>query len=74
MTIHAYQEIYLSNAQAALRDAIDYAVNICNIPGEDFIKLFVVSSVSKRIENGEPAYLGKGQDYYGCPKHRNRPK
>ena len=57
MTIHAYQEIYLSNAQAALRDAIDYAVNICNIPGEDFIKLFVVSSVSKRIENGEPAYL-----------------
>lgn len=57
MTIHAYQEIYLSNAQAALGDAIDYAVNICNIPGEDFIKLFVVSSVSKRIENGEPAYL-----------------
>lgn len=57
MTIHAYQEIYLSNAQATLGDAIDYAVNICNIPGEDFIKLFVVSSVSKRIENGEPAYL-----------------
>ncbi len=57
MTIHAYQEIYLSNAQATLGDAIDYAVNICNIPGEDVIKLFVVSSVSKRIENGEPAYL-----------------
>lgn len=57
MTIHAYQEIYLSNAQAALGDAFDYAVHICNIPGEDFIKLFVVSSVSKRIENGEPAYL-----------------
>lgn len=59
MTIHAYQEIYLSNAQATLGDAIDYAVNICNIPGEDFIKLFVVSSVSKRIENGEPAYLAR---------------
>ena len=57
MTIHAYQEIYLSKAQAALGDAFDYAINTCGIPGEDFIKLFSASSVSKRIENGEPAFL-----------------
>ena len=31
--IRAYQEIYLSNAQAALGDAFDYAVNVCQIPG-----------------------------------------
>ena len=55
--IHAYQEIYLSKAQAVLGDAFDYAVNTCDIPGSDFVKLFIASSVSKRMENGEPAYL-----------------
>lgn len=54
---HAYQEIYLSNAQATLGDAFDYAVNICKIPGSNFAKMFIASSVSKRMENGEPAYL-----------------
>ena len=55
--IHAYQEIYLSKAQAILGEALDYAVNICNISGDTFIKQFIVSSVSKKMENGEPAYL-----------------
>ncbi len=54
---HAYQEIYLSKAQQVLGDAFDYAVNICNISGEDFIKLFLVSSISKRMEKGEPNCL-----------------
>ena len=57
MKIHAYHEMYLSNAQSALGTAFDYAVNTCNIPGEDFVKLFVASSVSKRMERGEPACL-----------------
>ena len=55
--MRAYQEIYLSKAQSALGDAFDYAVNACKIPGDDFVKLFIVSSVSKRLENGEPSYL-----------------
>jgi DNA-binding XRE family transcriptional regulator len=55
--IHAYQEIYLSKAQSLLGDAFDYAINTCSISGDDFIKLFLVSSVSKRMENGEPAVL-----------------
>lgn len=55
--IHAYQEIYLSKAQSVLGDAFDYAINTCGITGNDFVKLFTVSSVSKRMENGEPAYL-----------------
>lgn len=54
---HAYQEIYLSKAQSVLGDAFDYAINTCGILGNDFVKLFIVSSVSKRMENGEPAYL-----------------
>ncbi len=55
--IHAYQEIYLSKAQSVLGDAFDYAVNTCRIDGSDFVKLFIASSVSKRMENGEPACL-----------------
>lgn len=55
--IHAYREIYLSNVQSALGDAFDYAINTCGVPGESFVKMFVAGSVSKRIENGEPAYL-----------------
>ena len=57
MTTRAYQEIYLSKAQAALGDAFDYAINACHIPGVDFVKLFTASSVSRRMENGEPALL-----------------
>ena len=53
----AYQEIYLSKAQSVMGDAFDYAVNTCDIHGTDFVKLFIASSVSKRMENGEPAYL-----------------
>ncbi|MCI5483847.1 MAG: helix-turn-helix transcriptional regulator [Clostridiales bacterium] len=54
---HAYQEIYLSNAQSMLGDAFDYAINVCHIPGSSFVKLFVASTISKRLENGEPSYL-----------------
>ena len=57
MTTRAYQEIYLNKAQAALGDAFDYAINVCHIPGSNFVKLFTASSVSRRMENGEPAYL-----------------
>ena len=57
MMIHAYQEIYLNNAQAALGEAFDYAVNTCNISGDNFVKMFLVSSVSKKMENGEPKYI-----------------
>ena len=54
---HAYQEIYLSKAQSILGDAFDYAINICIIPGDSFVKLFVASTISRRMENGEPDYL-----------------
>lgn len=57
MMIHAYQEIYRSKAQSTLGDAFDYAINVCNIPGDEFVKLFSASSVSKKMENGESAYI-----------------
>lgn len=55
--IRAYQEIYLSKAQSVLGDAFDYAINSCKLPGETFIKMFIVSSASGKIENGEPACI-----------------
>lgn len=55
--IRAYQETYRSKAQAVLGDAFDHAVNTCGYPGEDFVKLFTASSVSRRMENGEPAVI-----------------
>lgn len=55
--IHAYQEIYLNNAQSALGEAFDYAINTCGISGENFVKMFWVSSVSKKMEKGEPKYV-----------------
>ena len=53
----AFQEIYLNKAQSVLGDAFDYAVNVCEIPGADFMKMFAASSISKRMENGEPVYV-----------------
>jgi DNA-binding transcriptional regulator YiaG len=53
----AYQEIYLNKAQTVLGDAFDYAVNSCKLSGESFVKMFTASSLSKKIENGEPAYI-----------------
>ena len=55
--IHAYQEIYLNNAQAVLGEAFDYAINTCDISGNNFVKMFLVSSVSKKMERGEPKYI-----------------
>lgn len=53
----AYQEIYLNKAQSVLGDAFDYAINTCQMPGDDFAKLFCGSSISKRFEKGEPAIV-----------------
>lgn len=63
MMMHAFHEIYLSNVRNTLGEALDYAVNTCGISGSDFIKLFVSSSVSTRIENGEPGYLAGKSGY-----------
>ncbi len=57
MTIHAYQEMYAYRAQSALGDAFDYAINVLKMQPNDFITLFLVSSISKSMEVGEPKYV-----------------
>lgn len=55
--IHAYPESYLNKAQVLLGDALDYAVNVLHLDGATFAKLFIGSSVSRRMELGDPSYL-----------------
>ena len=57
MMIHAYPEMYVSKAQDRLGDAFDYAINSCNIAGEDFMKMFACSSVSRRMGKADPKYI-----------------
>ena len=57
MMIRAYPEMYLPKAQAVLGEAFDYAVNSCGMSGEDFVNMFTVTSVSKRMAVGEPALV-----------------
>ncbi len=57
MMIHAYQEMYLNNVQKLVGDILDYGINTCHIPGEEFLKIFANSTACRAIANGEPAYL-----------------
>lgn len=57
MMIHAYQECYLNSAKRNIGIAFNYAINVCKISGADFVNMFLISNISKRIENGEPLYL-----------------
>ncbi|MBQ9456892.1 MAG: helix-turn-helix transcriptional regulator [Bacilli bacterium] len=57
MTIPAFPETYRSKAQSTLGAAFDYAVEVLNVPGEEFTKRFVASSVAKRWEKGDPAIV-----------------
>lgn len=57
MTIHAFPEIYLNKAQILLGDAFDYAINACGISGERFVRLFLRSPISKKLEKGDPSCL-----------------
>ena len=57
MMMSAYPETWLSNAQATLGEAFDYAVNVCGVSGADFTDLFCMSSLAVRMENGEAEVL-----------------
>ena len=57
MMTQGYQETYLNKARSVMGNAFDYAISDCGIPGNDFVRMLSASSVSKKLENGEPAYL-----------------
>ena len=57
MTMHAYSELYLSDAIKNLANAFDYAINTCKQEPDWFAKLFVQSKIASQFETGNPAIV-----------------
>lgn len=57
MTIRAYDELYLNDAIRSLANAFDYAINVCKLEPDWFMKLFVQSNISVQFERGNPAII-----------------
>ena len=55
--MNAYDEIYLDDAMRNLGEAIDYAVNICEIEINKFTKLFISSGLSDEFGKGNPKII-----------------
>ena len=51
---HAYSEDYLSDAMKNLGEAVDYAVNLCQIKMDDFFALFISSGIADQFGRGVP--------------------
>ena len=57
MTIRAYDESYLPNAQNILGHAADFAIITLGLSPYTFSSAFCVSTVSKQFANGNPRYV-----------------
>lgn len=57
MTIRAFSELYLSDAQTNLANAFDYALNICKQSPDMFAEIFSRSDYAKKFECGDPAIV-----------------
>ena len=57
MMMHAYSELYLSDAIKNLANAFDYAINSCKLEPDWFSKLFVQSKVISQFEKGNPSIV-----------------
>ena len=56
MTIHAYDENYLSKAQIALAQMLRYAVEDAGYDPDLFFKMFLESGIAEAFENGDARY------------------
>ena len=57
MKIRAYSPLYLNDAMRNLANAFDYAINVCGLEPDWFMKLFVQSPISVQFEQGNPSIL-----------------
>ena len=55
--IHAYNVLYLNDAQIFLVKAFDYALNDCEQEPDWFGPVFASSSICEQFENGSPAVI-----------------
>ena len=68
MTIHAYDEIYLSSAQNTLGHAVDFAVMTLNLKPKQFELALKVSASAKQFSIGNPRYVAgiNGCEFARC--------
>lgn len=57
MTIRAFNELYLSDAQKNLANALDYALNSYKQSPDIFTEIFLRSDYAKKFECGDPAIV-----------------
>lgn len=57
MMIHAYSELYLSDAKQNLAEFFDYGINACKFETNLFSRLFVQSGYADKFERGNPAII-----------------
>lgn len=57
MMIRAYDEIYVDDAMETLGNAVEYATLFCNIDGQEFLDLFIVSDVASEFGRGNVKYI-----------------
>lgn len=57
MTIHAYDQSYLSKISRAVGNMLHDAVLVFNYNGTDFLERFIQSGIAHQIENGNPKYI-----------------
>ena len=55
--IHAYNELYLSDAKQNLAEFFDYAINTCGFSIELFSRIFIQSGYAEKFERGNPAVI-----------------
>ncbi len=57
MMIHAYNELYLSNAKDSLAYMFDYLINDCMLKADFAASIFVTTGYAAKFESGDPGIL-----------------
>ncbi len=55
--IRAYTDDYAEDAMRNLGEAVDYAVNLCQMAPDDFMAMFVTGGIADRFGDGVPKYI-----------------
>ena len=55
--VHAYNQVYLTDAMTNLAEALDVAVHVYNFKLDFFMHLFINSGIAAQFEVGNPRYI-----------------
>ena len=55
--MYAYDQIYLNDAMNNLGDAFDYSANVLKLSMDDFLEMFIISSLAEQFAGGVPKYV-----------------